>query len=235
MRVELEALAGVDRREMLWAWLQVHDENEADAFVNEYLEPPAGARADLVAFVAREADTLRSCIHLYGMLRSAESGEVSAHEVRLQLAAEQLRWRRQYNSRDFSGPPDYRDRRELGATDDETYLEEHGLFLRNFVNSKIGNSRLRLGHRPGLPAGYSWAVRGDDFVADAYLLIAGMMVEREPVAVCKACGRVLGRGRRRFCSDRCGAKARQRRHRTHTSTHKPVGTGGIPGTPVDSD
>lgn len=226
-------------RELVRDWLTVEAAAQAERLVAHYLAPPPGVEAEYVAEVRKEAQNLRSCLNLYRMLRLIDTGDVSVHEVRTQLRAEQVRWAREYASRDFSGAVDYSQRRAEPMSDDEQYVTELRAFLAQLVDSRIRDAYVRFSP---LPASWEFqlGVRGTDAVSAAWLEVAKMMLEREPVATCEApdCGRIYARyGKKRFCSTQCADRTRQRRvrARTHARTHKPVGAGGIRGTSADLD
>lgn len=185
-------------RELLWHLARLETDEQAAAYALRYLRGDSAA-----PIVAREARNVRSCLNIYGAIRAVSDYTVSVAELRRTMRHEQLRWYRDYNDRSF----------RADADDEEYVLELSGLLLR-VIGSKVGKPLVGLGRTTTDPLGFTWLVRGEDWLADVYLELFRLMMERREIDACEGCGVLFPKlGKRRFHDDACGARARQRRKR----------------------
>lgn len=213
-KVTLPAIQGFGRADAFAELLAVKTRDSAERFVDRRVDIGSGDRDEVVAAVQAEGVRLSAAADLYYLIRQGEAGDVGMSEVR-RIA------------RDLIGR---RASERIRTDDDALYLWNLGQVLLNTIDARIRGATARLVRRADGPLAFTFLLQGaNDFRSEVYLHLAGLLVERRPLAKCAApdCGQLFEPwGKARYHETRCQTRHRKQRYdarrkaaSTHTRTH----------------
>ena len=177
---------------------EVDSVEAAQAFVSKWgflrTGPESGRTTERAADLIADGQRVRAILTMYADLLHYVTGEPTGSNLD--------RWRTALQPLGIEGDPEPTDLAEVAAA---------------LVNEALGNTPLAVVVNPNFgtegEAPFLASIGAADLLGFAYFHVATLLMGSTPLRACEVCGRPfeVRHPRQRYCSERCGTRARQRR------------------------